>query len=216
MIPELICDVLFIFSIAASEPIVKSSPYTSSHFDSVSSSNSQNCSFVDYSQQSLNNTSGNNGSGRDVHHAGRAVNLTLSQSCRAIFQTTYLVMDVLVGSMEKLGHEGCWTNFLALLSHISTAVEEGLLDDQGFFENIVHGSTDSSDTSKKTNNGNIMQMRIGVCARAQLVQTSSPASLCAAARVFASLARQNSSFARQLLRDGVGEFAIAGLNTQGI
>jgi hypothetical protein len=145
----------------------------------------------------------------------------------------------LVRRLEKVGHNGCWVSCMSALAHLarqrlkggsaagpiqSGDIEGSGLDARaadGLLGDLVFGGSGSGDggasdaatfdAAGAEGSSSSSSMRIGAAGRAQLTRPDCPVATVAAAKLFASLAAFGSRYARQLMRDGVAEFAIAGL-----
>lgn len=117
------------------------------------------------------------------------------------------VSSSLIGQLDKLASSSCWANAFTLLVHLSSCTEVlGADDIITLFETLVLGSAQGRSSSTP---------RIGIAARAHLVQIDNSA-VTSIGEMFESISNLSESLTRQLLRDGVGEFALSGLSASGV
>jgi len=133
----------------------------------------------------------------------------------------------LVRRLEKAGHNGCWVSCMSALTHLaryrmhniaagfsSSVAEdsdlEGVTTDR-LLDSIVLGSNTLNAAGTAGSKYDSSIMRIGVTGRSQLTRPDCPDATVAAAGLFEILATLRSRYARQLMRDGVAEFTVAGL-----
>jgi len=133
----------------------------------------------------------------------------------------------LVRRLEKAGHNGCWISCMSALTHlarnrmknIAAGISSSVVEDTDLeasttdelLDSIVLGKNGGSAQVAASSKQDSSIVRIGVTGRSQLTRTDCPDATVTAAGLFEILATLRSRYARQLMRDGVAEFTVAGL-----